>query len=368
MDRSLDEIIAEDPVSFELDSGFDYRMQQLTPSFLLSAQDIPSLGSALLFLNRIILRRDTIVASPLEARRLANDEETAAKTEKSTPYTQDRVDLNLDWVHDKFHDDSRDSRPRGPRRRHSPERGSALTKVRVENLHYDITESDLEDLFGRIGPVSALNLAYDRAGRSEGVAYITYAHLKDAHTSIQEFDGANAKGQPIRLSLIPGRRGGDRGDRGDRGSSLFDRIERPGRDARSLSPGSDHGDGSRRRRGGPGRGRRSDVTKPAPEHIDRYVPGERSPNRRAGGRRGGRDNRQRNTENGGRRTGNARPRKTQEELDQEMEDYWGGNDAPAETTAAQPEQAVAQPAPAETAAAPAAAAPVTADDDIDMIE
>lgn len=240
-----------------------------------------------------------------------------------------------------------------------------MTKVRVENLHYDITESDLEDLFGRIGPVSALNLAYDRAGRSEGVAYITYAHLRDAHTSIQEFDGANAKGQPIRLSLIPGRRGGDRGDRG---SSLFDRVERPGRDARSLSPGSDNGDGSRRRRGGPGRGRRSDVTKPAPEHIDRYVPGERSPNRRAGGRRGGRDNRQRNTENGGRRTGNARPRKTQEELDQEMEDYWGGNDAPAETAVAQPEQAVAQPAPAEPAAAPAAAAPVTADDDIDMIE
>ncbi|KAJ5586054.1 hypothetical protein N7450_005841 [Penicillium hetheringtonii] len=279
------------------------------------------------------------------------------------------------------------ARPRGPRRRHSPNgksdilsfggvklqyqilidlnSGSALTKVRVENLHYDITESDLEDLFGRIGPVSALNLAYDRAGRSEGVAYITYAHLRDAHTSIQEFDGANAKGQPIRLSLIPGRRGGDRGDRG---SSLFDRVERPGRDARSLSPGSDNGDGSRRRRGGPGRGRRSDVTKPAPEHIDRYVPGERSPNRRAGGRRGGRDNRQRNTENGGRRTGNARPRKTQEELDQEMEDYWGGNDAPAETAVAQPEQAVAQPAPAEPAAAPAAAAPVTADDDIDMIE
>lgn len=229
-----------------------------------------------------------------------------------------------------------------------------------------------QDLFGRIGPVSTLNLAYDRAGRSEGVAYITYTHLKDAHASIQEFDGANAKGQPIRLSLIPGRRGGDRGDRGgDRsgGSSLFDRVERPGRNARSLSPSSDNeGDRSRRRRGGPGRARRSDVTGPAPDGIDRYVPGQRSSNQRGEGRRGGRDNKPRNGEDGGRRS-NARPRKTQEELDQEMEDYWG-NDASADTAAAQPEQAAAQSAPTETAPAPAApvAAPAHADDDIDMIE
>jgi hypothetical protein len=53
-----------------------------------------------------------------------------------------------------------------------------------------------------------------------------------------------------------------------------------------------------------------------------------------------------------------------------MEDYWGGNDASAETSAAQPEQAVTQSAPVETAPAPAAAAaaPAHADDDIDMIE
>lgn len=201
--------------------------------------------------------------------------------------------------------------------------------------------------------MSELSIVYDRAGRSEGVAWITYTHLKDARESIQEFDGANAKGQPIRLSLVPGRRGERTGN------TLMDRVERPGRDARSLSPGSDvdGADGPRRRRGG--RARRSDTTKPAPDHIDRYVPGQRSPVRRNGGRRGGRENRPRNPENGGRRS-NARPRKTQEELDQEMEDYWGGN-AAAENTEAPPVQ------PVEQQAAPPAAATI-ADDDIDMIE
>ncbi|KAJ5280168.1 RNA-binding domain-containing protein [Penicillium angulare] len=285
------------------------------------------------------------------------------------PQSQDRVDLNLDWVHDKYEDD-REGRPsrnsRRSRRSTSPGgRGSSsmLTKVRVENLHYDITESDLEDLFGRIGPVTDLSLVYDRAGRSEGVAYVTYKHLNDAHKSLKEYDGANAKGHPIRLSLVPGRR--------EQQKSLFDRVARPsGRDARSLSPGGEDGSGRGRR----GRGRRND-TRAAPGNIDRYVPGEQSPNRRggAGGRRGGggRDNGPR-TENGGRRSGNARPRKTQEELDQEMEDYWGGNAGGegAENQAAQEQQA----APAETAApvaeaaAPAAAAPAHNDDDIDMIE
>ncbi|KAJ5689438.1 RNA binding protein [Penicillium macrosclerotiorum] len=282
---------------------------------------------------------------------------------EDTPYTQDRVDLNLDWVHDKYEDD-REARPsRGPRRGRrstSPDRGPALTKVRVDNLHYDITESDLEDLFSKIGPVSALSLNYDRAGRSEGVAFITYTHLRDAHESLREFDGANAKGQPIRLTLVPGRRERN-------ANTLFDRIERPGRDARSMSPASDAEDGSRRRRDG-GRARRSDVTKPAPEHIDRYVPGKRSPTRRNGGgrRAGGRDNRARNAEDGGgRRNANGRPRKTQEELDQEMDDYWGNNNAGAEAT----DKPASQPADqAVPAAAASAVAPAAADDDIDMIE
>lgn len=327
MDRSLDEIIAEDP----------------------RKQNRPSGGRRNQGQGRRRDRGDGI----------------------RKPQSQDRVDLNLDWVHDKY-DDDRDGRPsrnaRRSRRSASPGgRGSGpmLTKVRVENLHYDITESDLEDLFGRIGPVTDLSLVYDRAGRSEGVAYVTYKHLNDAHKSLKEYDGANAKGHPIRLSLVPGRR--------EQQKSLFDRVARPnGRDARSLSPGGEDGSGRGRR----GRGRRND-NRAAPGNIDRYVPGEQSPNRRggAGGRRGGgggRDNRPR-TENGGRRSGNARPRKTQEELDQEMEDYWGGNAGGegAENQAGQDQQQAAPAAPAAPvaeAAAPAAAAPAHNDDDIDMIE
>ncbi|KAK9551742.1 hypothetical protein V6Z77_007867 [Aspergillus fumigatus] len=293
-------------------------------------------------------------------------------------YREERVDLDLDWVHDRY-DDDRDTRPargsrrpRGDRYSPSPDRSApAGAKIRVENLHYDITESDLEDLFNRIGPVSNLSLVYDRAGRSEGVAYVTYNRANDARTAIAEFDGANAKGQPIRLTLVasgPGRRGRNPFDNVERPKgSLFDRIERP-RDARSLSPGSENGDvegGARRRRGrrsGGGAGhRRSDVSKPAPEHIDRYVPGQRSPVRRStNGRRQGerRDDRNRGE---GRRNPNARPKKTQEELDQEMDDYWGGANAGAGAA----DKEVVQDEPQQIAPATSAAA---GDDDVDMIE
>ncbi|GIK00281.1 hypothetical protein Aspvir_004301 [Aspergillus viridinutans] len=297
-------------------------------------------------------------------------------------YREERVDLDLDWVHDRY-DDDRDNffqpallvvpdvhvvtvtplRPIGI--------APTGAKIRVENLHYDITESDLEDLFTRIGPVSNLSLVYDRAGRSEGVAYVTYNRASDARTAISEFDGANAKGQPIRLTLVAS--GGGKRDRNPFDNverpkgSLFDRIERP-RDARSLSPGSENGDaegGARRRRGrrpgGGGGHRRSDVSKPAPDNIDRYVPGQRSPVRRStNGRRQGerRDDKNRGE---ARRNPNARPKKTQEELDQEMDDYWGGANAGAGAA----DKEVVQDEPQQIAPATSAAA---GDDDVDMIE
>ncbi|EEQ88821.1 RNA binding domain-containing protein [Blastomyces dermatitidis ER-3] len=285
-----------------------------------------------------------------------------------------------DWVHDKFEDDRNTPSYRGSRARRldryspEPEQPQTGAKLRVTNLHYDLTEDDLEDLFTRIGPINALSLRYDRAGRSEGVAFVTYKRLVDAQTAIREFDGANAKGQPITLTMMSSTSGRPAGrnpfDFAEKPKgSLFDRTEKPHtRDSRSLSPeASENVDDTSGRVGG--RGRRSDVSKPAPEHIDRYVPGQRSPRRRGDGGRGrGRrlgevkDRQERNgsAAGSGRRAGNRRAKKTQEELDQEMEDYWGN------TTAANGNgNGAAAPAATSFSAAPASTA---LHDDIDMIE
>lgn len=194
-----------------------------------------------------------------------------------------------------------------------------------------------------MGPVTDLNLTYDRAGRSNGVAFVTYEDPKDAKRAIREFDGANAKGtqlpnryhtpsnnslgQPIHLILLPS---GPSGPRNGGRRNPFDSAVAPPRsleDRITLAPGA-----GRSRSDSPIR--HSDVRGPAPNNVDRYVPGQhtrsRSPMpRRRDGRRPG--SRRERTERGGGRGADrlakdGRPKKTQEELDAEMEDYWGSKE------------------------------------------
>ena len=236
------------------------------------------------------------------------------------------------------------------------------TKLRIDNLHYDLTENDLSSLFSQLAPLPVPpTIRYDRAGRSTGVAFISYSSIAAARKAIREFDGANANGQPIYLTLVSA--GADRttGDRpGSRNpfetarmplKSLFERVS-------STRPLHSDDDNEDRQQDMPFEDddlaapsvRHSDVSGPAPKGIDRYIPGRHSQNsrrsrspreRRTGhsgsgdsaGRRPGtrrethnRDGTQRNDRSGTGNTkgGNQRPRKTQDELDREMDDYWVG--------------------------------------------
>jgi hypothetical protein len=54
--------------------------------------------------------------------------------------------------------------------------------------------TQLQGLFEKIGPIVKLEMKYDRAGRSEGTAYVVYESHIHAKEAIQEFDGANAAG------------------------------------------------------------------------------------------------------------------------------------------------------------------------------
>ncbi|KAK3383797.1 hypothetical protein B0T24DRAFT_715635 [Lasiosphaeria ovina] len=275
--------------------------------------------------------------------------------------------LDTEWVHDRFEDNV--GNRRSQRRRHSPDPSSDSrgSKIRVDNIHYELTQEDLEGLFSRIGPIVKLDIKYDRAGRSEGTAFVTYESNSDATKAIREYNGANAAGQPIRLTLMPT---GPRRNPFDSavvpGRSLAERITVPAGRSRSLSP------------------RRESDEEAARKGTDRYrpaakasrsrspLPARRGPRdgggRRPGARReGGGDRgseRGRRGGGGGERGGDrtregrdGRPRKTQEELDAEMEDYFGGGAA---------QQADAGPAAGSSGNAAGARAPV--EDDVDMIE
>ena len=216
----------------------------------------------------------------------------------------------------------------------------------------------LQELFARMGDVSSVQLLYDRQDRSRGIGYVVMTDPREARNAVREYDGANANGQPIRLSLLPTapaakpRNPFDTAERPTR--SLFDRIEKR---SRSESPGR--------------RSRRSEVSMPAPENIDRYIPGQRTDSRhrsplprrgdtrraRGGPRRPGeRLRKSPQTDVEGHRLVQGRPRKTADELDAEMADYWGGKE---ENANGGTEKALENPN---------ASAATAANDDVDMIE
>ncbi|TPX40465.1 hypothetical protein SeMB42_g05983 [Synchytrium endobioticum] len=83
----------------------------------------------------------------------------------------------------------------GPRKRAVDKSAWGLhpgPNVRVSNIHWNVSESDLLELCQYKLPDSAiveLKLHYDNAGRSEGVADVTFARDEDAELCVQEFNG-----------------------------------------------------------------------------------------------------------------------------------------------------------------------------------
>ncbi|KAB5563434.1 hypothetical protein GE09DRAFT_1285340 [Coniochaeta sp. 2T2.1] len=274
---------------------------------------------------------------------------------KSFRDRDDTRNLDSEWVHDKFEDSG--ARPsNGPQRRSPAYDGSSRgAKIRVDNIHYELTEDDLDvrspspalrvrdkrshydqGLFKRIGPIQDLKLLYDRAGRSEGVAFVTYESYQDAKDAIREFDGANAAGQPIRLTLMPSGPAPRARNPFDNavvpGRSLAERITVPNNRSRSLSPGRSYDEGSSRRRDDVDSYRPSGSRSPRPSRGPRRDGGGGGGGRRPGGRGEGRGRGPRGGGGGGERGGertarDGRPRKTQEELDAEMDNYFNAQQA-----------------------------------------
>jgi THO complex subunit 4 len=143
-------------------------------------------------------------------------------------------------------------------------------------------------------------LKYDKAGRSDGVAFVTYTSIEDANEAIRKYNGANAAGQPITVTLdveAPRRPASSpviRGPRVGGGSRGFPRGPRFGGGARM--------DTGRGGRGGGGGG--------------------------GGGGVGGGDRNPR------------QPRRTQEDLDKELDDFMSGPPPAAENGTGGEEMAV----------------------------
>ena len=92
-------------------------------------------------------------------------------------------------------------------------------KLYVGNLSWGTTDDGLREAFESFGQVSEARVITDRdTGRSRGFGFVTFDNDEDADNAIQQMDGKDLDGRPLRVNEAQ-----DRGPRGGGGGGGRDR-------------------------------------------------------------------------------------------------------------------------------------------------
>jgi RNA recognition motif-containing protein len=91
-------------------------------------------------------------------------------------------------------------------------------KVYVGNMSYDVSQADLEQMFGEFGTVESAQIIMDRdTGRSKGFAFIEMASDSEAQAAIGALDGKDCGGRALKVNEAKPRPAGGGGGGGGRG-------------------------------------------------------------------------------------------------------------------------------------------------------
>ncbi|MBW0487343.1 hypothetical protein O181_027058 [Austropuccinia psidii MF-1] len=105
------------------------------------------------------------------------------------------------WKHDLFQDDEGAKQQILKPSNKIASNDTRSNSLLITNLHYDVSEAELEALFSQIGKVDrGPFIKFDQSGRAtEGLAFISFTSEDHAEAAIKAFNGASAKGQPINV-------------------------------------------------------------------------------------------------------------------------------------------------------------------------
>ncbi len=74
-------------------------------------------------------------------------------------------------------------------------------KLYVGNLPYSTSETELQELFGRMGSVESVNVIRDMAtGRARGFAFVEMATEEDAQKAVKELDQQDLGGRSLTVN------------------------------------------------------------------------------------------------------------------------------------------------------------------------
>ncbi|KAI8853319.1 hypothetical protein BC829DRAFT_382523 [Chytridium lagenaria] len=72
----------------------------------------------------------------------------------------------------------------------------------VNNLHYNVSEPELLEMVTQFGEINDLRIKYDNAGRSEGIAFISFTSPESAVIAKEHLDQAVVQGHPMTVEMI----------------------------------------------------------------------------------------------------------------------------------------------------------------------
>jgi len=149
-----------------------------------------------------------------------------------------------------FHVESVEYQRPGANTRSLPTRNNHLI---VSNLHYQVSEKDLYDLFGQIGKVRKAFIHLGPTGKSTGVADVIFENNRDADRALTTYNNIELDRRPMRIAYAAS-------------PTILTALAQPARSStRSAPRGS-----NTRGRGGRGRGGRRSEGQPkkSQEELD----------------------------------------------------------------------------------------------------
>ena len=97
-------------------------------------------------------------------------------------------------------------------------------KLYCGNLSYNLSSSDLEQLFSQFGSVQSAQVITDRdTGRSKGFGFVEMSNEEEAKAAIQGLNETEHEGRPLTVNAARPRENRGGGGRGGYGGSRGDR-------------------------------------------------------------------------------------------------------------------------------------------------